>query len=84
VLQPHLNPTDLTLSVTNTIVTPPVLLISRSGANALVQAPGYTNWVLQSSTNLLPTFWIDLPGSFTNQALVPVTGLEQWFRLRGH
>jgi hypothetical protein len=58
------------------------LVISGSGANVIIQAIGYTNWVLQSSTNLAPAFWTSLPGFFTNQALVPITGREQWFRLK--
>ncbi len=82
-LQPNFSSTGLTLSVTtNAPINRPRLVISPSGANVLIQwPPGFPTWVLQSTTNPASAFWTVVPGVVTNQALVPMSGPQQCFRL---
>jgi hypothetical protein len=82
-LQPNFSSTGLTLSVTTKSPSSrPQLVITHSGTNVLIQWPlGFPTWVLQSTTNLTSSLWAVVPGVFTNQALVPISGPEQCFRL---
>ena len=83
-LRPQFKPTGLTLTgATYAINGRPTLFISPSPGAVLVMWPlGYSNWGLQSMTNLTAPAWTPLPaGPCGNQAALPVTGPQRYFRL---
>jgi hypothetical protein len=75
--------------ITELVTTPLVsLAIAPAGANVVVSWPsGFTNYHLQSATNLPPTDWSDVglvPQTNANQLVVqlPVSAGSQFFRLK--
>jgi hypothetical protein len=83
-LQPQFGPTHLNLIATSydTNSSQPQLFITRAPGGVLLTWPlGFPNWGLQSSTNLPSTNWAPVPNPCGNQATVPTTAAEQFFRL---
>ncbi len=77
-------PTSLNLVVTTyaTNTALPSLFITRAPGGLLVTWPlGFPDWTLQSSTNLPSQFWAPVSTTCGNQALVPITAPQQYFRL---
>ena len=78
-------PTSLTLTATTyaTNNAQPQLFIARSPTGLRMTWPlGFASWVLQSSTNLASPFWSPVAVACDNQAVVPIVGSQQYFRLK--
>ena len=83
-LVPQFTATSLSLNAATyaTNSSRPQLFITRSPTSAHLTWPlGFTNWVLQSATNLSSTNWSPVSAPCGNQALVPANPPEQYFRL---
>jgi len=82
--QPQFNPTGLTLLTTTytTSASVPQLFINPTlGGVAITWPVGFPGWTLQSTTNLSSLVWTTVPNSCGNQAVVPISGPQQFFRL---
>ena len=83
VLQPQFSGTSLTLTAANGSSSQPQLSVSTSGNNIIIQWPsGFSSWTLQSTTNLVSPSWMTVSGTSGNQAIVPIMGAQQFFRLK--
>jgi hypothetical protein len=83
-LQAQFGPTQLTLvAAAYTTGNVPQLLLARSAGAVSLQWPeGFPTWVLQSSTNLTSTNWTAISNQCGNQALITISGPQQFFRLK--
>jgi len=84
-LVPHFGKTRLTLTAATytTNTTQPQLFISRSLTGVRIVWPlGFTNWELQTTTNLSSPVWGSVSAQCDNQAVVPAPAPAQYFRLR--
>ena len=84
-LQPQFDQNGLSLAATAyTVAGPqPQLRVSSDGNNLRIRWPlGFPDWALQSSPNLLPSAWSVVPGLCGNEALIPIVGPSQFFRLQ--
>jgi len=85
ILKPQFSTNGLSLTAalyaTNNIL--PKLFINRSlGGLAITWTEGFSDWVLESTTNWTSATWTRVPVSCANGALIPIGLLQQFFRLR--
>ena len=83
-LQPQFGPTGLTLLATayTTNASLPQLFINRTlGGVAITWPVGFPGWTLQSNTNLSSHAWVTVSNACGNQAIVPGSAAQQYFRL---
>jgi len=83
-LQPQFGPTSLTLLTTayTANASLPQLFINRTlGGVAITWPVGFPGWTLQSTTNLSSHTWETVPNACGNQAVVPGSAAQQYFRL---
>jgi hypothetical protein len=83
-LQPQFGPTGLTLLATAYITNAslPQLFINRTlGGLAIIWPVGFPGWTLQSNTNLSSPAWVTMSNACGNQAIVPGSAAQQYFRL---
>jgi hypothetical protein len=86
-LQPQFGPTGLTLLATTytTNASQPQLFINRTlGGLAITWPVGFQGWALQSTTNLSSAPWSMVSNACVNQAVVPISAPQQYFRLIGN
>jgi hypothetical protein len=60
----------------------PQLFINRTFEGVAITWPvGFPSWALQSTTNLSSQTWETVPNACGNQAVVPASAAQQYFRL---
>jgi len=60
----------------------PNLTLDHSLKGLLVGWPtNFTGWMLQTTTNLVAPSWQTIPVAGTNNTIVPIAGIQQYFRL---
>jgi hypothetical protein len=65
------------------LLPPKLTIVSASPGHAtILWAPAATDYVLQGSTNLLPTAWADSASGSANPATVTTTAAMKFYRLR--
>jgi hypothetical protein len=82
-LVPHFSNTGLTLvAISNPTNTQPSLSLYLTSSGTLVSWPlNFTDWQLQTATNLATPVWIPVTVAGTNNTIVPRTGPQGFFRL---
>ena len=86
-LQPQFGPTALTLLATayKTNASQPQLFVNHTlGGLAITWPVGFQGWALQSTTNLSSAAWSMVSNACVNQAVVPISAPQQYFRLIGN
>jgi hypothetical protein len=86
-LQPQFGPTTLTLLATayTTNASQPQLFVNHTlGGLAITWPVGFQGWALQSKTNLSSAAWSTVSNTCVNQAVVPISAPQQYFRLIGN
>ena len=84
-LQPQFSQTGLTLTVTTYDVgaSQPQLFSAVVPNGLFLQWPAsFTGWTLESTTNIAASVWPPVAVSCGNNAVVPETGSQQFFRLQ--
>jgi hypothetical protein len=82
-LQPQFDSTSLTLLATayTTNASQPRLFMNRTLGGLAITWPVFSGWTLQSTTNLSSSAWISVSTACGNQAVVPISAPQQYFRL---
>jgi hypothetical protein len=82
-LQPQFDSTSLTLLATayTTNASQPRLFMNRTLGGLAITWPVFPGWTLQSTTNLSSSAWISVSNACGNQAIVPISAPQQYFRL---
>jgi hypothetical protein len=83
-LQPQFSSTRLTLLATSYTAnaSQPQLFINRTlGGLAITWPVGFPGWTLQSNTNPSSSAWMAVSTACGNQAVVPISAPQQYFRL---
>jgi formylglycine-generating enzyme required for sulfatase activity len=83
-LQPQFSPTGLTLLATAYTISdsqPKLFINPTLGGVAITWPVGFSDWTLQTTTNLSSPVWTTVPDACGNQAIMPTSAQRQYFRL---
>jgi len=83
-LQPQFDPTGLSLLATAYTITgglPQLFINPTLGGLAITWPVGFPGWRLQSATNPSSPTWVTISNACDNQAVVPISAPQEYFRL---